>query len=109
MYSKFSYSHILIFSYSHILIFSYSHILIFPYSQLLHVHQLDVEDDRCIAWNGTVSVTAIGEPRRDDQRAMAADSHAHDALMPTRNHVPAAKNEIECGAAVARGVEAVAV
>ena len=52
---------------------------------------------------------AVAVRRRDDQRALAADVHAHHALVPSPDDAPGAKREGERGPAVAGTVESGAV
>src|SRR5262245_13740810 len=69
--------------------------------------QLDVEDQRRVRRDDAVAraAAAIGERRRDDETALAADLHARDALFPAPDHAPAAKRKRKRLAAVARAVE----
>src|SRR5258707_83071 len=69
----------------------------------LHVEQLDFEDQRGVGRNDAArAARAIAERRRDDQRALAADLHRGNALVPAGNHPLLADRKLERHAAVDR-------
>src|SRR5258708_11794118 len=72
--------------------------------------QLDVEGERRIGPDTTrKTLRPIGERRRHDQPALAADTHAAHALVPSFNDAAGAELKAERLAAVARAVELGAV
>src|SRR3954447_20958385 len=67
--------------------------------------QLDVEHQRRVRRDHTAgAAAAIAERRRNDERALAADLHAGDALIPAGDHLAAAEHERERLVAIARAV-----
>src|SRR5207302_552074 len=77
---------------------------------LLYVQQLHVELERRVRRDrAREAARAVGEVRRDQQLAAAADLHARDALVPALDHPPLAERERERLPAVARAVELLSV
>src|SRR5688572_25684023 len=70
------------------------------------LQQFDVEHQRRVRRDHASSATrAVAELGRDDQRALAADLHAGDALVPALDHLLRAETEREGLAAIQRAVE----
>src|SRR4051794_12955928 len=68
--------------------------------------QLDVEHQRRVRRDHTAgAAAAVAERRRNDERALAADLHAGDPLIPAGDHLAAAEHERERLVAIARAVE----
>src|SRR6188768_972760 len=77
---------------------------------LLHSEQLHLEHQGRVRGNDRrITIGAVGQRRRHPELALAADLHAHHALVPTLDHAALADREGERLAAVARAVELVAV
>src|SRR5688572_14468502 len=75
------------------------------YPPLLHIEQLDLENQRCVRRNHPAGAPrAIAELGRDDEHALAADLHAGHALVPALDHPAAAQGKRE-RPAPARAVE----
>src|SRR5207245_1899524 len=69
-------------------------------------NELDVEDQRRIRRNDVAgSAAAVGQVRRNHERASAADAHAGDTVVPAGNDATAAQRETERRTAIERGVE----
>src|SRR5882762_5985511 len=78
--------------------------------RLFHVQQFDVEQQRRVRRDRAAGAAgAISELRRDDERPLAADLHAREALIPALNHLAGAEFEFEWVVAIARAVELLAV
>src|ERR1700722_6678988 len=76
----------------------------------LHAEQFDIEDQRRVRRDDAAGAAgAVAERRRNDQRALAADLHRGDALVPPGDHLPAADRKLERLTAVDRGVELLAL
>src|SRR6266849_222347 len=75
-------------------------------SSLFDLDQLDVEE-QCGVWRDRTAGAALSVPElgRDNQRALAADFHPGDALVPAADHLPATQLERERLAMVLRAVE----
>ena len=67
--------------------------------------EVDHEDEG-LAAEEVAAGGAVGEVRRDDEFAAAADLHARDAVLPALDE--AAQRELDALAAVPRGVELLA-
>src|SRR5579871_6635297 len=79
-------------------------------SRLFDRQQFDVEQQRRVRRNDAAGAArAIAERRRDDQRALAANLHGGDALVPAADHVAGADREREWLVAVDRRVEFLAL
>src|SRR5262249_4804832 len=77
---------------------------------LLHREQFDVEHQRRIRGDHAAGAArAVAERRRNDQRALAADLHAGDALVPALDDAPLADREFERLVAIDRRVEFLAL
>src|SRR6185437_3680869 len=73
--------------------------------QQFHVeHQCRVRRD-----DAAGAARAVAERRRDDERALAADLHGGDALVPTLDDLARADRKIERLVAIDRGVEFLAL
>ena len=73
------------------------------------VDEVDDEDQRLAGCDGAASAAvAVGEVRRDDELASAADLHAGDALVPAGDDLADAESEGQRFAAVVGGVELLA-
>src|SRR4051794_17909953 len=72
--------------------------------------QLDVEHERGVGRDhAACPAAAVAERRRNDERALAANLHAGDALVPAGDHLTGAEHEHERIVAIARAVELGAV
>src|SRR5215207_3089305 len=81
-----------------------------PVARLLYRQQFDVEHQRGIRRNGAAGAPrAVAEFRRYDQRALAADLHGGNTLVPAADHLPHADLEFERLVAVHRRVELLAL
>src|SRR5262245_15826531 len=79
-------------------------------SASLHRQQLDVEHQRRIRRDHAAGTAgAVAERRRNDQRALAADLHGGDALVPALDDAALADWEVERLVAVDRRVEFLAL
>src|SRR6185312_336745 len=79
---------------------------LFQTVRLLHGKQFDVEDQRSVRRDHAAGTArAITQRRRDDQRALAADFHGGDALVPSGDHAMLADRKLERLVAVDGGVE----
>src|SRR6516225_11743810 len=79
-------------------------------AKLLHAQELHVEQQRRIRRDHTArSARAVAERRRDDQRALAADLHAGNALIPPGDHPALADRKLERLVAIDGGVEFLAL
>src|SRR5262249_25447634 len=77
---------------------------------LSNLQQFDVEDERGVGRDVAAGAAgAVGELRRDDQRARAADFHPGHALVPAGDDAAGAELEVERLAVIARAVELLAV
>src|SRR5205085_6239595 len=66
------------------------------FATLLHSDELDVEDERGVGRDRVaVAAAAVGHRRRDHERALAADLHARDAVVPARDRLARADRELE--------------
>jgi uncharacterized protein with von Willebrand factor type A (vWA) domain len=64
--------------------------------RLLHVRQLDVEDELGVGRNDAARAPgAIAQLRRDNQATLAADAHPGDALVPALDDLAGAQAEGE--------------
>src|SRR5258708_25424297 len=80
------------------------------WNRLLHLEQLDVEDQRGVGRDDAGGAPrAVAHGRRDDQAPLPADAHADHTAIPPLNHLPSAQAKLEWLAAVARGVELCAI
>src|SRR4051812_1280982 len=71
--------------------------------------EVDDEHERLVRPDpGAGALRAVGQVRRDDQLAPAADLHALDALVPALDDLTLAERERERLAVVPRGVELLA-
>jgi hypothetical protein len=60
--------------------------------ELLHTEEIDVEDQHGIRWVDAASAArAVAQVRRNDQRALAADMHGGETLVPALNHLTLAE------------------
>src|ERR1700744_6074083 len=76
----------------------------------LHAEQLDVEHQRRVRRDHAAGAArAVAKLRRDDQRAVAADLHGGDALVPAGDHLSLADREGEGLVAIVRAVELLAL
>ena len=65
-------------------------------ARFLHRQQFDVEHQRGIRRNDAAGAArAIAEFRWNDQRALAADFHRADALVPAGDHPALADRKLE--------------
>src|SRR5579863_6436724 len=72
----------------------------------LHLEQFDLEEQRRVRRDHAAgAASAVTQRRRNDQRALAADFHRGDALIPTRNHLTLSDRKFERLVAVDRAVE----
>src|SRR3978361_2178791 len=79
-------------------------------ARLLRAEPLDVEDQRGARRDVVAGAArAIAQIRRDDQRALAADMHGGDALVPALDHLALAEGEGERLVPVERAVELLAL
>src|SRR5690348_13400949 len=61
---------------------------------LVHADQVDVEHQRCVGWHELADAsTAVAQPGRDQQGALAAHVHALDALVPAGDDLAFAEGE----------------
>src|SRR6185437_10379562 len=73
---------------------------------LFHAQQFHIEDQPCVGGNGTARATrAITKIRRDDQSALAANTHARHAHIPALDHLPAPQIKFERLPTIHAGVE----
>src|SRR6478672_3953929 len=78
--------------------------------RLLHRQQFDVEHQCRIRRNDAAGPTrAVAERGRNDQRALAADIHRGDTLVPARDHLTLADLELERLVAVDGRIEFLAL
>src|SRR6516162_10913141 len=76
----------------------------------LHVEQLDVEDQRRVRRNDAAGAAcAVAERGRNDQRALAADLHGGNALVPAGDHAVLADRKLERLIAIDGGIEFLAL
>src|SRR5256714_12038864 len=75
-------------------------------SSLLDLEELDIEEQRRVGRNRAAGAAlTVAQLRRDDQRALAANLHPGNALVPAADDLPAAQLERERLAVVLRAVE----
>src|SRR5215471_3265263 len=71
-----------------------------------HIQQFDVEDQRRVRRNHAAGTAgAVTERRRNDQRALAADLHRSNALVPAGDHLALPDRKFERLVAIDRRVE----
>src|SRR5215475_9302437 len=76
----------------------------------LHPQQFHLEHERRIRRDDAAGAArAVAELGRDDQRALAADLHAGDALVPAGDHATHADRKLERLLAIDRAVELLAL
>src|SRR5258706_86413 len=62
---------------------------------LLHVEQLDLEDERGVGRNRTLAARPIAQIGRDREPALAVHAHALNALVPAADDLALAQDELE--------------
>src|SRR5579885_1722038 len=76
-----------------------------PFLYSLHVKQLHLEGQLRVGRDLAHGAVAVGQVRRDDQLALAANLHAGHALVPALDDLAATEPEREGLAAVEAAVE----
>src|SRR5258706_4917977 len=81
-----------------------------PDALLFGIKEFHVEQQRRVRRDRAAGAAgAVSELRRDDERPLAADLHAREALIPALNHLAGAELELEWVVAIAGAVELLAV